>query len=175
MAQPQDKTILVAEDEPDVRYFLQTVLEDAGFNVITAADGEEALARVQEEKPDLISLDLVMPRKSGVKFFQELRKDRDLARIPVLVVTAHARDEMGQRDLEEILADSTMSGPGIYLEKPIKPETYVNNIKRVLGLEVTAESDAETLKRELQEKMRKADPEALQKALEALSTVKRNT
>jgi response regulator RpfG family c-di-GMP phosphodiesterase len=88
----------------------------------------------------------------------------------VLVVTAHARDEMGQRDLEEILADSTMSGPGIYLEKPIRPEAYVNNVKRILGLEVTEEeSDTETLKRELQEKIRRADPEALQKALKALT------
>jgi CheY-like chemotaxis protein len=170
MAQPQDKTILVAEDEPDVRYFLQTVLEDAGFHVVTAADGDEALAQVREKKPDLISLDLVMPRKSGVKFFRELRKDREWSHIPVLVVTAHARDEMGQRDLEEILAESTMSGPGIYLEKPIRPEAYVNNVKRILGLEVTEEeSDTETLKRELQEKIRRADPEALQKALKALT------
>jgi CheY-like chemotaxis protein len=170
MAQPQDKTILVAEDEPDVRYFLQTVLEDAGFHVVTAADGDEALARLKEKRPDLISLDLVMPRKSGVKFFRELRKDREWSHIPVLVVTAHARDEMGQRDLEEILAESTMSGPGIYLEKPIRPEAYVNNVKRILGLEVTEEeSDTETLKRELQEKIRRADPEALQKALKALT------
>ena len=170
MAQPQDKTILVAEDEPDVRYFLQTVLEDAGFKVITATDGDEAWVQVQEQKPDLISLDLVMPRKSGLRFFRELRKDPGLGRIPVLVVTAHARDEMGQRDLSEILADSTMSGPGVYLEKPIKPETYVNNIKRILGLAVTEEAETETLKRELQDKIREADPEALQKALEALTS-----
>ena len=96
-------------------------LEDAGFKVLTASDGEEALTVIREKRPDFISLDLVMPRKSGHKLLFELRKDRDLSRIPVLIVTAHARDEMGRKDLEDIMANSVMSGPGIYLEKPISP------------------------------------------------------
>lgn len=65
MTRAEDKTVLIVEDEPDVRLFLQTVVEDAGFNVMTAADGEEALKRAREKKPDFISLDLILPRKSG--------------------------------------------------------------------------------------------------------------
>ena len=65
MTRPEDKTILVVDDEEDIREYLSTVLEDAGFNVVTAADGQEALERVETTIPDFISLDLVMPKKIG--------------------------------------------------------------------------------------------------------------
>ena len=91
MARPEDKTIVVVEDEPDVRLFLQTVLEDAGFNVARASDGEEALRIIREKKPDFISLDLVLPRKTGHKLLPELKRDKALSRIPVLIVTCEKR------------------------------------------------------------------------------------
>jgi len=69
MPKPQDMTILVVDDEPGVVIYLKTLLEDAGFTVVTAADGNEALDHVKRRKPDLISLDLVMPKKSGIRFF----------------------------------------------------------------------------------------------------------
>ena len=140
MALPEEKTILVVDDEPDVRQYLATVLEDAGFNVLTAADGEEALRMIRAERPDFISLDLIMPRKSGHKLLVELRRDKDLSRIPVLIVTAHARDDLGKKDLHDILAGSTMSGPGTYLEKPIQPLNYVRSIQRTLGIEETQDT-----------------------------------
>lgn len=161
-----DKTILVVDDEPNVRLFLQTALEDAGFHVVTAGDGEEALGMIRTNRPDLISLDLVMPRKSGRKLLYELRKDRELSRIPVLIVTAHARDELGKSDLEDILESSVMSGPGIYLEKPVKPDSYVRAVQRALGIEETeSAADAGNLKDELRKKLRDATPEAIRRAL----------
>ena len=84
------RRILVVDDEPDVRSFFRTALADAGFEVVEAADGFEALDRIREAVPDLISLDLMMPRHSGVRFYRELQKDPSWAKIPVLVVTAHA-------------------------------------------------------------------------------------
>ena len=77
MIKPEDKTILVVDDEPDVRTYLTMVLQDAGFNVMSASDGNEALAMVNEQKPDFISLDLVMPNKSGIRFYHELRKKKE--------------------------------------------------------------------------------------------------
>ena len=112
MAGPEDKTVLVVDDEPNVRLYLQAILEDAGFKVVAAADGEEALDIIRQKKPDFISLDLVMPRKSGHKLLYELRKDSVLSKIPVLIVTAHAKDEMGQKDLDDLLENRVMSGPG---------------------------------------------------------------
>jgi CheY-like chemotaxis protein len=160
------KRVLVVDDESDVRDYLSMALEDAGFLVDTAADGLEALEAVRSNPPDLISLDLVMPRHSGARFFRELQKDRKLAKIPVLIVTGHARDETGRADFEEM----TLSGPGVYLEKPVRPPMYVAAVRRLLGLEPPAQPEPEPddLRRELSRAMSSADPEALRRALDAI-------
>jgi len=169
MERAADKTILVVDDEPNVRQYLKTVLEDAGFNVVTAGDGVEALEIIKENVPDFISLDLIMPKKSGHKLLHELRRNRQWSRIPVLVVTAHAQDELGKADLQDLLDSRVMSGPGTYLEKPVKPLTYVQSIQRALGIEEAGETvDRINLKEELQNSLQNASPEALRKALEAL-------
>jgi len=169
MAQAEDKLILVVDDEPDVRQYLEMVLKDAGFQVVTAGDGEEAMERIRENKPDFISLDLVMPRKSGHRLLKELRRDRELSRIPVLIVTAHARDELGKGDLKDLMDSRAMSGPGTYLEKPVNPNSYVRGIQRALGIEVADEATEKiALKEQLKDSLKGASPEALARALEAL-------
>lgn len=169
MERAEDKTILVVDDEPNVREYLTTVLEDAGFNVVSAGDGAEALEIIKEKAPDFISLDLIMPKKSGHRLLHELRRNREWSRIPVLIVTAHAQDELGKSDLEDLLDNRMMSGPGTYLEKPVKPLAYVQSIQRALGVEETAETAEKiNLKEELQDSLQNASPEALRKALEAL-------
>jgi two-component system alkaline phosphatase synthesis response regulator PhoP len=169
MARPEDKTILVVDDEPDVRQYLTAILEDAGFKVLTASDGEEALTMIRRHQPDFISLDLIMPRKSGHKLLYELKKDKALARIPVLVVTAHARDELGSGSLQDLLDNAVMSGPGTYLEKPINPLSYVRSIQRALGLDESADTeDRLSLKDELQKTLQGASADALRRALEAV-------
>jgi len=169
MGQEETKTILVVDDEPDVRQFLEMVLVDAGFNVVTAGDGEEALEKIRERKPDFISLDLVMPRKSGHRLLKELRRDKELSRIPVLIVTAHAQDELGKGDLKDLMDNRMMSGPGTYLEKPVNPASYVRGIQRALGIEVADEATEKiALKEELRDSLKGASPEALARALEAL-------
>lgn len=169
MAQAEDKTILVVDDEPNVRHYLKTILEDAGFSVVTAGDGEAALEMIKANQPDFISLDLVMPRKSGRKLLYELKKDKQWSKIPVLIVTAHAQDEMGKGDLDDVLNNRAMLGPTGYLEKPIKPEAYVHCVQRALGLEETPVTDERaSLKDELQSRLSQAGPDALRKALEAL-------
>ncbi|MBC8874948.1 MAG: response regulator [Planctomycetes bacterium] len=169
MERPEDKTILVVDDEPNVREYLATVLQDAGFNVVTAGDGAEALEIIRENPPDFISLDLIMPRKSGHKLMYELRKHKQWSRIPVLVVTAHAQDELGKGDLEDLLENRVMSGPGTYLEKPVNPASYVRSIQRALGIEETENATEKIdLKEELQKGLQGASPDALRMALEAL-------
>jgi len=160
------KRVLVVDDEDDVRNYLKTALEDAGFEVETAADGFEALEAVRRNPPDLISLDLVMPRHSGARFYRELQKDKQLSKIPVLVVTGHARDEMGRADFE----DMTMSGPGVYLEKPVRPASYVSAARKLLGMEPLdmPAPEPDSLRRELAAALGEADRVALERALEAL-------
>ena len=171
MSRPEEKTILVVDDEEDVRDYLSTVLEDAGFNVVTAADGIEAIERVKEQPPDFISLDLVMPRKSGIKFLYELRHNKDWARIQFIIVTAHAQDDLGKGDLKDILAGKTFCGPNVYLEKPVKPEQYVQFICKKLSVEYEAaheETGSENLKKELEDLLEGADKQKLKEAIRLL-------
>jgi CheY-like chemotaxis protein len=166
-----EKTVLVVDDEPDVRQYLSAILADAGFTVLNAEDGESALEIIKSQRPDFISLDLMMPKKSGHKLLFELKRDKQLSKIPVLIVTAHARDELGKRDLDDILENRVLSGPGIYLEKPVNPVTYVQSIQRALGLEVSKETDDRlSLKEALQDEMKGASKQALKEALKALQT-----
>ncbi len=166
MSNEATKRVLVVDDEADVREYLKTALEDAGFVVKTACDGLEALEKIKADPPDLISLDLVMPRHSGARFYHDLQKDKKLSKIPVLIVTGHARDEVGREDFEEM----TMSGPGIYLEKPVRPGSYVSAVRQLLGLEAAETSAAESdeLRNELANALSGANRETLQRALDAL-------
>jgi len=158
--------ILVVDDEADVRDYLRAALEDAGFVVETAKDGLEALEAVQRSAPDLISLDLVMPRHSGAKFYHDLQKDKAFSKIPVLIVTGHARDEMGKADFNEM----TMSGRGIYLEKPVRPDSYVSAVRSLLGIPAAEEqvNDSERLRGELAAVLSTANADTLQRTLDAL-------
>jgi CheY-like chemotaxis protein len=178
MVTPSEKTILVVDDEPDVLLFLQTALEDAGFNVLTASNGDEALEKVKVSPPHFISCDLVMPKKSGVRFLYELRKHKEWSKIPIVIVTAHARDELGSKDLKEILDGKVLSGPEVYLEKPIRAEAFVNMVKRELGIPLGETPPAkvaeatEDLKKKIQDLLASADPEALKEAARILQAKK---
>ncbi|MBT3217765.1 MAG: response regulator [Proteobacteria bacterium] len=174
MTRAEDKTVLIAEDEPNVRIFLQTVLEDAGFKVLTAEDGEVAWKMIEEQKPDFISLDLVMPKISGRKLMRMIKSHEEYTKIPVLIVTAHADDELGEVDESEILQSiwrpkSLEQGPGVFLRKPVKPWDYVSSIANELGVEITDEvKSLFDTKDELENLSRRASPEALAAALGVL-------
>jgi CheY-like chemotaxis protein len=163
MPEKFNKTVLVVDDEKDVRVFLSAALEEAGFTVITADDGFSALDILKKQTPDLISLDLVMPGKSGAKLYRDIIKNRAWSKIPVLIVTGHARDDLGRSDFREL----TMSGPGVYLEKPIKPESYVAAVKQILGIETSdsenTASETARLQSELRDMIDAADPGTLEK------------
>ncbi|MEW5947684.1 MAG: response regulator [bacterium] len=160
------KLILVVEDEPDIRLFFELVLREAGFEVVTAGNGIEALERLRENTPDLISLDLVMPKKSGARFFYEMRKNREWAWIPVLVVTAHARDDLGVKDITRLTDTRMLSGRGIYLEKPVTPVRYVNCVRKMLHIPIPEEKDDPVyLKSKVFEMLQKADVDVLKQII----------
>ncbi|MFH0900244.1 MAG: response regulator [Pseudomonadota bacterium] len=140
MPNPSDYLILVVDDEEDILAYLRAALEDVGFRVATAASGQEALDRARSERPDFVSLDLVMPGGSGIAFLHELRRSREWISIPVMVVTGHARDELGKAELENALDGKLLCGPHAYLEKPVAPNAYVAAVCNALGLPVPAPS-----------------------------------
>ena len=132
LREPEGVTVLVVDDEQDVSTFLASVIEDAGMTALVANDGNAAHDLIHEKTPDLISLDLVMPGKSGIRLLHEIRKHPKCAKIPVIIVTGHAQDPDIRKPLQEVLAESSIAGPSLYLEKPITAESYLDAVCQVL-------------------------------------------
>ncbi len=128
------KKILIVDDEPSVVTYLTTLLEDAGFETVSAGDGAEGLDKVRSEKPDLVTLDITMPKKSGVKLYREMREDAETASIPVVVVTAVTGKGGSSEEFEQFLASrKQIPPPNAFMAKPIEPESFVAKIRELLG------------------------------------------
>jgi CheY-like chemotaxis protein len=167
MAHASEKLILVVDDEPDVRNFLATCIEDAGFNVEVAVDGVDALEKVENNTPDLMTLDMVMPRKSGIKVIRTLREHKKWEKIPVIVITAHAGDEFGSEDIKILSGFTSGLRPRYIMEKPITPKKLVEAISEILDVEVEDTTRyTKTLSNEsasLAEMIKKSNPETINK------------
>jgi len=135
MVKASEKKILVVDDEPDVRNFLTTCIQDAGFMVDSAVDGQDALEKIEKEIPDLMTLDMVMPRKSGIELIRTLRKNDKWSKLPVIVITAHARNEFASEDIKSFSAFTSGLKPRRTIEKPVTPEVLVNTICQILDVE----------------------------------------
>ncbi len=120
--------ILVTDDEPDFVAFASAVLEDNGAMVLQAFNGEECLNLARLEKPDLITLDISMPGKSGQEVFNELRSMKETRSIPVCIIT-------GQPELRKLIYDRSVPVPNGYLDKPITEESLLRNIRRLIELD----------------------------------------
>lgn len=113
--------IFVVDDEPAIVRLVRTELQSEGYAVITAASGEDALARLDDERPDLVVLDLMMP---GIDGFETLRRIRSESQVPVIMLTARAGDSDKLRGLQ--------GGADDYLTKPFNPEELSARIAAVL-------------------------------------------
>ena len=113
--------VLVAEDDASVRMTIEFVLQDEGFDVLLASDGEEALRIATEVRPDVILLDQIMPKMDGKEVLTALRRNDDTRAIPVLVLTGMARG------LPSEWPDAHFVG------KPFSPDSLVRRIREVLG------------------------------------------
>jgi len=127
------KKILIVDDEPDSVTFLSTLLKGAGYEIVTAADAEEGLEKVRSEKPDLISLDLLLPHKTGINLLQELRTNEETSSIPIVLVTGFHRENVPQMDFKEWLQGSFAKPPEAYIEKPVDKNTFLAAIRREIG------------------------------------------
>lgn len=165
MAHASEKRILVVDDEPDVRNFLAACIEDAGFQVMTACDGAEALEKVQADPPDLMTLDMVMPRVSGINLMRQLRNMDQFARLPVIVITAHAHDELGSEDIKGFNAFTSGLRPRYTMEKPVTPKKLVKAISEILDVEIqeSAAADNENDRLKVIQMIGETDAETLKK------------
>ena len=122
------KKILVVDDEKDISTYFCTLLEDAGYTTVTASDGKEGMEKVKSETPDLITLDLTMPEKSGVRLYTELKTDDALKAIPVIVITGI------QGEIEQFLSTrKQVPPPDDFIAKPIEQDVFLEKVKNLLG------------------------------------------
>ena len=126
--------VLVVDDDPDVRLFSVTVLEENGYTPIEAEDGESGLKKIKSEKPDLVILDVLMPRQSGVRLYRELKTSKALKDVKVIILSGIAKKTFmrSQKALTEF-GGAQIPEPEIYLEKPVEPDELAEVIKQVLG------------------------------------------
>jgi len=117
--------ILVIDDEPDVIAYLSVFLDDNGFEVVTASDGPDGLDRARTEKPDLITLDITMPRMSGIEVLTTLRRDPDLTHIPVIVIT-------GVANFQKLTTFRDVRPPEAFMSKPMDLGLLLANINEFL-------------------------------------------
>ena len=124
------KSVLVVDDDPDIRELITWKLGQAGFSTLVAADGEAGLAAVgagdrEGRMPDLILVDWMMPKMSGIDVCRALRQDPTTARIPVILLTANAQEA----DVELGFA----AGADDYIAKPFSPREMLSRIEAVLA------------------------------------------
>jgi two-component system phosphate regulon response regulator PhoB len=127
------KKVLVVDDDPDVRLFSVTVLEEHGYTPLEAANGEEGLKMIKQEKPELIILDILMPRQSGIRLYRELKTDKSFKDIPIIILSGIAKKTFlrSQKALTEF-GGKEVPEPKVYLEKPVEPEVLADEIKKIL-------------------------------------------
>jgi len=128
------KKVLIVDDDPDVRLFNATVVEESGYTPVEAANGEEGLKIVKNDRPDLVILDVLMPKQSGIRLYRELKTDKALIGIPVIMLSGVAKRTFlrSQKALTEF-GDKPVPEPENYLEKPVEPEELAREIKKLLG------------------------------------------
>lgn len=123
--------ILIVDDDPDMRLAISSVLKSRSYEVIEARDGEEALSKLKEEKPDLMVLDLLMPRMDGFAVVKELKNTQEsYSNIPILIVSS-IREEASHRRYE--LEVGHKLDVDEYIEKPIEPFILLERVQRLLS------------------------------------------
>lgn len=119
------KRILAVDDEPNILLSLEFILEEEGYDVHVARDGDEALEMAERIKPDLILLDVAMPRKDGYEVCRILRDSADLAKVKVVMLTAKGQPLEKKKGVEV--------GANLYVTKPFSAEELLQKIRTVLG------------------------------------------
>jgi len=131
----KQKKILVVDDEPATIAFVSSVIEDMGdYSVLSASNGDEALQIARTEFPDLIILDIIMPKKDGYTTFCELKQDDKTVDIPIIMLSAlHEMGDMVRADAIPIDAR-----PELFIDKPIEPIKLMSLIDEVLKRQETS-------------------------------------
>jgi len=125
--------ILVVDDEPHVVTYLETLLQDNGYETIAASNGRVGMEKVKSERPQLVCLDITMPEESGIQFYRDLKDDPEFKTIPVIIVTAVTGYGGDPDGLKKFLSTRKhIPPPEGYFSKPIEKSEFIAKIKQIL-------------------------------------------
>ena len=129
----ENRRILIVDDELDMRIYLSTLFKTSGYEPMAVRNGEEGIARARRERPDLIVLDVMMPKQGGVQMYRQLRTEPTLAGIPVIMLSGvpHGSFAHYLAMLSASLGQA-VPPPEAYLEKPVNPETLLPVVTALL-------------------------------------------
>ena len=146
------KQVLVVDDDQNSVKFLSVVLSENGYDPVCAYDGNEGLQKIQQAAPDLIVLDVMMPKKTGFVLFKQLKKDERYKRIPVLMLTgvSGVLDEMESHKEETFekpydslretlkkqireMREEGLIRPEMFVDKPVDPDDFIAQVQRLIG------------------------------------------
>jgi len=146
------KQVLLIDDDPNTVKYLSVLLEEHGYDPVSAGDGAEGLQRIQQAKPDLVVLDVMMPKKSGFVLFKQLKKDDRYKDIPILMLTGISGilEEMESRKEETFekpydslrealkkaireMREDGLVRPDMFVDKPVNPESFVSRVRELIG------------------------------------------
>ena len=128
------KKVLVVDDEMDMRTFIATLLESNGYKAVVAENGVQGMDQVRAEKPDLVTLDVMMPQESGIKMYRDIKTDPEFSGLPVLVISGLAKKTFlhSQKVMDKFKRQNVPQPEG-YIEKPPEPEELLGEVKRIIG------------------------------------------
>jgi DNA-binding response OmpR family regulator len=118
---------MIVDDDPDIRTYLKTLFEKNGYETETAEDGESGFEKARVFQPSLITLDILMPKESGMKLFQKLKGDDTLKDVPVVILTGVSQ----YRELHENDFSSSQL-PAAFIEKPIKQDQILATVSELI-------------------------------------------
>lgn len=119
------KTILIVEDSPTEMRLIQKALEGKGFRLLTAEEGEEAVRKAESERPDLILLDIILPKKNGFQVCRHLKSSEETKTIPIVLLTSKSQESDRFWGLKQ--------GADEYLTKPFEKDQLLGSVQRFLG------------------------------------------
>ena len=146
------KQILVIDDDHNAVKYLSALLSEHGYDPVAAYDGAEGLQKIKQAKPDLIVLDVMMPKKSGFVLFKQLKQDNEYKDIPILMLTGVAGvleelDDQQYKTLEKPydslreslkkkigeMREAGLVRPEMFMDKPVDPDSFVTKVRQLLG------------------------------------------
>jgi CheY-like chemotaxis protein len=126
-----DKKVLIVDDEPDVVTYLSLLLENDGYTVYSASSAEEGYDLLEIVEPDLICLDIMMPKQLGLSLYEKMKRKDMFKNIPVLIISGVISEQ--EFEFRKLVPDKSIPPPQDYMEKPIKRENFLRTVAGLIG------------------------------------------